>query len=106
MSFDSRALKGPRLRTRGADSATRTRPPADPPNPVPCALRALGAHLGDVDGVERGGAADEQAVALGAAETDIGHHLRHLDLAEQRPVGRVAVHAVAGTGPQVAVRVE
>src|SRR5262245_57501945 len=69
-------------------------------------LWPLHAGLREVDGVERGRATDEEAVALGAAEAHVRHRLRHLDLAEERAVGRVAVHALASAGPHVTVGVE
>src|SRR5262245_57302272 len=68
--------------------------------------RARRAADREVDRVQRGGRADEQPVALGAAEADVGDDLGDGDLAEQRAVGGVAVDAVARAGPQVAVDVE
>ena len=59
-----------------------------------------------VDRVERGRAADIEAIALGAAKADVGDDFGDLDLADQRAVGRVDVDAVAGRGPDVAFRID
>ena len=48
--------------------------------------RALGV---DIDRIERSRAADIEAVALGAAKTDVGDDFGNLDLADQRAVGRI-----------------
>src|SRR5690606_248653 len=50
--------------------------------------------------------ADEQAVALRAAEADVGDDLVDQDLAKQRAVRGEAVYAVTGRGPDVALGVE
>src|SRR5882762_6789280 len=55
--------------------------------------RTLGLHE---DRVERRRRGDEQAVALGAAEADIGDHLGNVDLAEESAVRAVAMDAIAG----------
>jgi hypothetical protein len=59
-----------------------------------------------MDRIKRRRAADEQPVALQAAETDIGHHFGYVHLAEQGAVGMVAADAVAGARPEVAVLVD
>ena len=56
--------------------------------------------------VERSGTADVEDVPLGAAETDIGHHFGHLDLADQRAVRVVAVDPVPRAGPDAPVGIE
>src|SRR2546422_8210563 len=65
--------------------------------------RTLGPHE---DRVERRRRGDEQAVALGAAEADIGDHLGNVDLAEQRAVRAVAMDAIAGARPDIAAYIE
>src|SRR5688500_19041974 len=58
------------------------------------------------DHVERRGACDVEVVPLRAAEADIGDHFGHLDLADQRTVRRITMHAVGGAGPDVAFLVQ
>ena len=79
------------------------------------ALSSARGHLGyptaglvrdEIDRIERRRSADEQAVALGAAEGDVGDHLRDEDLADQRAVGVVAVDALAGARPDAALPVD
>src|SRR3989449_10335844 len=65
--------------------------------------RTLGPHE---DRVERRRRGDEQAVALGAAEANIGDHLGNVDLAEESTVRAVAMDAIAGARPDVAAYVE
>ena len=71
-------------------------------------MRALGLH---VDRVKRLAAGHEQAVALGAAEADVGADFRQHDLADAVAVRRedmdavVAVADPAGAGPDIAVDV-
>src|SRR5689334_2858600 len=71
----------------------------------------LGALGFDVHAVERRGSRHEETVLLRPAEAEVGAALRQVDLAEQRPVRAVAVHAVEpgatgrGRRPQVAVPV-
>src|SRR5712664_3750414 len=63
----------------------------------------LGLHEDCVERRRRGG---EQAVALGAAEADVGDHLGNVDLAEESAVRAVAMDAVAGARPDVAAYIE
>src|SRR2546422_9144609 len=65
--------------------------------------RTLGPHE---DRVERRRRGDEQAVALGAAEAEIGDHLGNVDLAEESAVRAVAMDAIAGARPDVAANIE
>src|SRR4051812_35240833 len=67
------------------------------------AARAAHAHMKRIDGSRRG---DEQAIAVQSAEGQIGYDFGYQDLAEQRAIGRVAMHAVFGAGPDVAVLVD
>jgi hypothetical protein len=43
---------------------------------------------------------------FGPAETDVGHGFGNHDLAEERTVARIAMDAVGGRQPQVAVRID
>src|SRR2546422_8597262 len=65
--------------------------------------RTLGPHE---DRVERRRRGDEQAVALGAAEAEIGDHLGNVDLAEESAVRAVAMDAIAGARPDVAPNIQ
>src|SRR3954462_10202842 len=67
------------------------------------AARAAHTHMKRIDGSRRG---DEQAIAIQSAEGQIGYDFGYQDLAEQRAIGRVAMHAVFGAGPDVAVLVD
>ena len=49
--------------------------------------------------IKRGGATDEQSVALGDTKGHIGDNLRNPDLADQRSIRIVAMHNVSGAGP-------
>src|SRR4051794_37262664 len=60
----------------------------------------------DIDAVERGRRGDEQPVPLRPAECHVGDHLRDLHLAQQIAVGRKAVNAVAGTGPDIPIGIQ
>src|SRR5437868_10164501 len=63
----------------------------------------LGLHE---DRVERRRRGDEQAVALGPAEADVGDHLGNVDLPEESAVRAVAMDAIAGARPDVAAHIE
>ena len=71
----------------------------------------LGALGIDVDGVERLAGGHEQAVFLGATETEIGAGFGEMNLADELAVGRKNMHSIevclAPTrgGPDVAVRI-
>src|SRR5688572_8289562 len=67
------------------------------------ALRAVGFHLHRVEG---GGAANEEVVALGPTELDVGNDLRDEHLADQGAVRIVDMDAIAGAGPDPAVDIE
>ncbi|CAM2160147.1 hypothetical protein PT2222_70130 [Paraburkholderia tropica] len=56
--------------------------------------------------IDRGRRRDEQTVAIEAAEREIRDRFGNQDLAEQRAVRRIAVHAIGGAGPDVAVFVD
>src|SRR5262245_56837077 len=64
------------------------------------------ADLADISRIERCRRRDEQPVALCAAEADVRHHLRNQDLAQKLAARGETVNAVAGAGPDIAVRVE
>src|SRR5262252_4364717 len=70
-----------------------------------------GAHRFDIDGVDRGTAAHEEAVSLLAAEAEIGAGLRQMDLADEIAVRRIAAHtefvgiAAAERDPDIAVHI-
>src|SRR4051812_14199805 len=66
----------------------------------------LGAGGGDVDGPDRVGGGDEESVALGSAEAEVGDHRGGADLSEECAVGGVSVDAVTGAGPDVALAVD
>src|SRR5262249_50938171 len=68
--------------------------------------RALHPVHREVDAVERGRGGNVEIVPLRSAEGDVADDLGHLDLAEQVALRRVAVHAVAGAGPDIAVGIE
>ncbi len=59
-----------------------------------------------VDGVERGGRGDEELVAPGTPKGHVGYRLRYQDLAEQGPIGVVAIHAVARRDPDSPLLIE
>ena len=65
-----------------------------------------GRNDGGESRIQRGGAADQQSIALGAAEREIGDHLGNAHLADQRSAGLQHMHAVAGARPDAAVAVE
>ncbi len=65
-------------------------------------MRAAG---GDEDGVKRVGRGDEQAIAPRAAEGQIGDHGGDPDAAEKRAVRRIALNAVLGARPHIALDV-
>ena len=68
--------------------------------------RVAGAVEVDQDRIQRAGRADEQVVALGAAEGEVGHDLRNMELSDQRAVRVEAVQPVRGRRPDPAARVE
>jgi hypothetical protein len=65
-------------------------------------------NSGDVepDCVQRAGGGDEQVVALGAAEGEVGGDLGEVDLAEEGAVGVEAAQPVVGGGPDAAQLVQ
>lgn len=65
-------------------------------------------HPGDVEirRIERRRRADEEPVQFRAAEADVGDGLGDADLAQKSAVGRVAMHAVAGGGPDPSVPIQ
>src|SRR5712691_333147 len=65
-------------------------------------MRPDGLHI---HRVERLAAGDEQTVALGASEADIGACFRHTDHADALAAGRNDLHAGARAAPEVAVDV-
>ena len=96
-----RRLRRDRSGARGRARLSRTRPDL-------WLRRALRAG---VDRVERGRAADVEAISAAAAEAQIGARLRHVDLADEVAVGSVAAHPVllrvapAHGAPDIAVDV-
>src|SRR4029077_8526919 len=68
--------------------------------------RVAGAVEVDQDRVQRTGRTDEQVVALGAAESEVGHDLRNMELSDQRAVGVEAVQPVRSRRPDPAACVE
>src|SRR5258706_14055053 len=72
----------------------------------PLSARSHRSLCSEINGIERRCPADAQPIAFGSAEADIGDNLRYQPLAQQCAVGRVAVHAVAGAAPQIAVDIE
>src|SRR5205814_6401750 len=68
--------------------------------------RVAGAVEVDQDRIQRTGRADEQVVALSAAEGEVGHDLRNMELSDQRAVRVEAVQPVSGRRPDPAGCVE
>src|SRR5690242_7744787 len=68
------------FRRRNHDAGTGNRRQAGTPS---SASERADAVREQVDGIERGRAADEEPVPLGAAETDVGDDLGHPNLADQ-----------------------
>src|SRR5687768_2925435 len=68
--------------------------------------RTLNARRVDIYRIERCGRCDKEPVAALAAEGHVGDDLRHIDAAEQRPVGGVAFDTGMTAGPQVAIHVD
>src|SRR5947208_12509574 len=58
------------------------------------------------DGIERGGGADKQAVALRPAEYHVGHGLRDAHLAKEGPIRVIAMDAVVRTRPDASGTVQ
>src|SRR5260221_8825434 len=58
------------------------------------------------DRIQRRRAANEQAIEFPPAEAHIGDGLGDSDLAKQRPIARVAVDAVAGRQPKIAMHID
>src|SRR5882757_1730518 len=63
----------------------------------------LGAVRRNVDRIERRRPANEQAVELGAAESDVRDHFGDEDFADQRAVAVIAMDAFRGAGPDAAI---
>jgi len=69
----------------------------------------LGALGVDVDGVEGLAGGYEEAITLGAAETEIGARFGKMNFADERAIGREDVDTIeafagpSGSGPDVAV---
>src|SRR5262245_45333883 len=68
--------------------------------------RVAGAGGVEAQAVHRTGGGDEQVVAFGAAEGEVGGDLGEVQLAEQGAVGVEAVDPVVGGGPDPAGVVE
>src|SRR5689334_14172268 len=68
--------------------------------------RVAGAGDVEAQAVQRTCSGDEQVVALGAAEGEVGDDLRNMQLADQGAVRVEAVHAVVGGSPDAASIVE
>ncbi len=73
---------------------------------LPLRRGTLLAPRADVDRIERAGRRDEEAVAPRTPEAQVGHHLRHEDLAEPRAVRREAMDAVRRARPEIAGRID
>src|SRR5215470_7875227 len=68
--------------------------------------RVAGAGGVEAQAIQRAGGGDEQVVAFGAAEGEVGDHLRKVQLAEQGAVRVEAVDPIVGGGPDPAGVVE
>src|SRR5215470_16057950 len=69
-------------------------------------VRVAGAGEVHEDRVQRACCADEQVVALRAAEGEVGHDLGNVELSEQRAVRVEAVQPIRGRRPDAAAGVE
>jgi len=85
-------------------SSTRStlRPPPRAPAGAP-RFRAAAPALPDEEGVDRRAAGGEEPIPFAAAEGQVGDDLREVDLPDQLAIWRIAVHAVAGARPDVAL---
>src|SRR5690606_35550576 len=66
----------------------------------PSGRRVVGAVDVHAQAVQRGRRGDVEVVALRAAEGEVGHHLRDVQLADERAVGGEAVQSVVSGRPQ------